>query len=203
MLEGKNRGIVYVLSNPAMDGYIKIGETSGDSVRDVIARMRELDTTGIPEPFQCEYAVVVGNRKEAENTLHIAFGENRVRPTREFFVGIPPFRVKAVLKMIALEDVTPSPTALEDDSITKKRVPAFRFSEAGIPVDSELDWADDSSIKCKIISDRRVEYNDEEYALSKLTAELKGWNVNYAQVGPYWLYQGKTLDEWRELEEDS
>ena len=32
----KNPGIVYVLSNPAMDGYLKIGKTKGESPQDVI-----------------------------------------------------------------------------------------------------------------------------------------------------------------------
>ena len=66
-----NSGIVYVLSNPAMDGYIKIGKTSGDSARNVIGRMRELDTTGIPRAFHCEYAAVVDDNSAVEKNLHI------------------------------------------------------------------------------------------------------------------------------------
>ena len=33
--EQNNAGIVYILSNPAMEEYIKIGWTNGDSVKDV------------------------------------------------------------------------------------------------------------------------------------------------------------------------
>ncbi len=202
--EQRNRGIVYVLSNPAMDGYIKIGETSGDSSRDVLDRMKELDTTGVPLSFRCEYAAVVNDRRSVESALHVAFGENRVRKGREFFAGIPPFRVKALLKLLEEEEVTPDVTDSEDaDSEARPvRTPIFKFSSVGIPVGAEVDWADDTSIKCKVVSDRRVEYEGSEYALSKLTATLKGWNVDYAQVGPYWLYDGKTLDEWRELSAD-
>ena len=90
-------GIVYLLTNPAMEGYVKIGKTGGSSVQDVKNRMRTLDSTGVPRAFNCEYAAVVENYEEVEKALHVAFGENRVRPNREFFEGIAPFRIKAVL----------------------------------------------------------------------------------------------------------
>ncbi|MFT7387743.1 MAG: hypothetical protein ACI8VC_000984 [Candidatus Endobugula sp.] len=41
-------GIVYVLTNPAMPGIVKIGKTSRDSVD---ARLNELYSTGVPVPF--------------------------------------------------------------------------------------------------------------------------------------------------------
>ena len=196
-----NRGIVYVLTNPAMVGYIKIGKTSGDAAINVIKRMRELDSTEIPRAFHCEYAAVVDDSRAVEKVLHTAFGENRVRKNREFFEGIPPFRVKAILEMIAIADVTPrtsSDATTEDEIERPPKAPVFMLKMADIPFGAHLEWADDREIKCKTISDRQVEYDGEEYALSKLTAKLKGWNVNYTQVGPYWLYEDKTLDEWRE-----
>ena len=88
-----NTGIVYILTNEAMDGYIKIGMTSGDSPKDVQKRMSELDSTGVPRAFQCEYAAVVENYANVEGALHTAFGDYRVRTNREFFEGLAPFRV--------------------------------------------------------------------------------------------------------------
>lgn len=201
-----NRGIVYILTNPAMEGYVKVGITSGTSSKDVIDRMRSLDSTGVPRAFNCEYAAVVENYQQVEESLLTGFGENRVRPNREFIEGIPPFRVKAILKMREIEDVTPNSSAdatnvaLPLDAIEKPvRTPSFKFSMAGMSPGGDLQWADDSSITCRVVADNlRVEYNGEEFSLSRLTAHLKGWNVHYAQVGPYWLYQGKTLDEWRD-----
>lgn len=201
LMANGNSGIVYVLSNPAMDGYIKIGKTSGDDAKDVIKRMRELDTTGIPRAFHCEYAAVVDDNRDVEKALHVAFGENRVRQNREFFEGIPPFRVKAILERFSLADVTPSTpndTTTEGEIERPPRTPIFTLRMADIKVGEHLEWADNRTIKCKTINDRLVEYEGEEYALSKLTARLKGWKLNYAQVGPYWLYEDKTLDEWRE-----
>ena len=40
--------IVYVLTNPAMPGLVKIGRTAGE---DAGARIAQLYTTGVPVPF--------------------------------------------------------------------------------------------------------------------------------------------------------
>lgn len=45
-------GIVYVLTNPAFDSYVKIGRTI-----DLEQRLRQLDNTSVPLPFRCVYAV--------------------------------------------------------------------------------------------------------------------------------------------------
>ena len=45
--------IVYVLTNPAMPGMVKIGMTDRP---DVQRRMSELYSTGVPLPFECVIA---------------------------------------------------------------------------------------------------------------------------------------------------
>jgi len=87
---------VYVLTNEAMPGYIKIGITE----RTINDRILELDTTSVPLPFQCYYAARVSDHKKVERALHTAFGDSRVRKSREFFT-VDPFRVKAILEVIA------------------------------------------------------------------------------------------------------
>lgn len=49
-------GIVYILTNEAMPGYVKIGLTRQN---DVGERVRQLDTTAIPVPFEVHYAAYV------------------------------------------------------------------------------------------------------------------------------------------------
>ena len=46
--ESKEYGIIYVLTNPAMNGLVKIGKTSRTSVDQ---RLQELYSTGVPVPF--------------------------------------------------------------------------------------------------------------------------------------------------------
>ena len=72
--------IIYILTNPAFEGYVKIGKTTN-----LKQRLRSLDNTSIPLPFRCTYAARVTNVDAAEKLLHDAFGDRRVRDNREFF----------------------------------------------------------------------------------------------------------------------
>ena len=77
-------GIVYLLTNPCMPGLVKIGMTTQE---DIDKRMRELYTTGVPVPFECQFACKVNNKDCAkiEKALHTAFDPQRVNKNREFF----------------------------------------------------------------------------------------------------------------------
>ena len=62
--------IVYILINEAMPNYVKVGITS-----DLEQRIRSLDTTGIPLPFECFYATKVKDARFVEKQLHDAFDD--------------------------------------------------------------------------------------------------------------------------------
>ena len=105
--------IVYVLTNPAMPGLVKIGMTDRD---DVQHRMRDLYTTGVPLPFECVIARKIEDRAalDIETALHTAFGPNRVNASREFF-QIDPEQVQALLRVMPGRDVTPPGYEREGD----------------------------------------------------------------------------------------
>ena len=88
--------IVYVLTNPAMPGLVKIGMTDN---YDVQRRMRDLYSTGVPLPFECVIAREIEDREavEIEKALHTAFGPNRINGSREFF-QIEPEQVQVLLR---------------------------------------------------------------------------------------------------------
>ena len=86
-------GAVYILMNEAMPGYTKVGKTTST----VEQRMKELDTSGVPLPFECFYAAKVADIDHVEKSLHDAFADHRVRQRREFF-RIAPERVKSALQ---------------------------------------------------------------------------------------------------------
>lgn len=191
-------GSVYVLSNPAMDGYIKIGRTDEGTVRSVVQRMKSLKSTGVPLPFDCEHASAVADALAVEKALHEAFGDYRVSPKGEFFSDLAPFRVTAVLKLLEIEDVTPPSGQADnaDDVPTKEpRKTPFRFDLVGIPNGAILQWADDPEKKCTVDGEKTyVIYEGRRWAISTLARELKGWKR--APAGPeYWLYEGETLRE--------
>lgn len=55
------KGLVYLLTNPAMPGIVKIGLTTRG---DMGQRLQELFTTGVPVPFDCVFACEVDNCAE-------------------------------------------------------------------------------------------------------------------------------------------
>ena len=75
-------GIVYLLTNPAMQGLVKIGRTSR---LDPQNRIDELYSTELPFPFECEVAIKVDDEAAVEGALHLALGKMRVNRRREFF----------------------------------------------------------------------------------------------------------------------
>ena len=97
--------IVYVLTNPAMPGIVKIGMTDQP---DVQARMRQLYSTGVPLPFECVVARRVDDRSasDIEAALHTAFDPYRVNPSREFF-EIESEQAAVLLRVMPGRDVTP------------------------------------------------------------------------------------------------
>lgn len=76
-----SKGYVYILSNEAMPGLLKIGKTT----RDVNGRANELYQTGVPTPFKVEYSVLSPDCDELEIRMHGHLPDKRVSPGREFF----------------------------------------------------------------------------------------------------------------------
>ena len=192
-------GIVYVLTNPAMPGIVKIGKTT----REVGARLDELYSTGVPLPFECAYAARVSDESGVEQAFHRAFGPYRVNPKREFF-DIEPEQAIALLELMAVEDVTP---ALQEeagkvdvdakasaDRLKKKRRPSINYLEMGVPIGSVLIYQDGTT-QCRVVDGRRVEFNGESFALSALTAELMGFPGRPTRRTSYWTYQGRLLSD--------
>ena len=75
------KGWVYVFTNEAMPGLVKIGYTSKSPEK----RAAELDTTGVPLPFIVEYGILVEAPRPVEQTVHLHLREKRVRQEREWF----------------------------------------------------------------------------------------------------------------------
>lgn len=74
-------GFVYVLSNPAMPGLVKVGSTD----RTANIRADELYTTGVPSPYKVEFRAITSNPKDAEKEAHRLLDAHRPTPKREFF----------------------------------------------------------------------------------------------------------------------
>jgi len=197
------KGIVYLLTNPVMPGLVKIGMTAQE---DIDKRMKELYTTGVPVPFECQFACKVNKNDcgKIEKALHTAFAPQRVNANREFF-RIQVEQAKAILELFHHEDVTEEVSdeiendLTEDDKVATIKAqphrPALNFFEMGFQKGDVLVWKDDPAITVTIISDRKVLYNGEEASISALSAVLKGYHVKHIAPGPCWLFNDRLLSD--------
>lgn len=188
--------IVYILINEAMQGYVKIGRTS-----DLEQRIRSLDSTGVPLPFECFYACTVNDAQFVEKQLHDAFADARVRSNREWF-EIAPERVAAALRIAQIDNVTPKIDYVEDEeakrALNKARSKRenFNFKMVDIPVGATLTFTRDESIVCQVIDAKRVQYKNELTSLSAAAQDALQYPRS-VQGALYWEYEGETLVERR------
>ena len=199
MEESSDKGIVYVLTNPAMPGWVKIGKPVRGPVE---GRLNELYSTGVPVSFECVFAARVADESEFERAFHQAFGPYRLNPKRELF-EIEPDQAIALLRLMAVEDVTPAfqkeaesvdESSMEASRKLKSRRPNLNFVEMGIPIGSKLEFVH-SDATVEIISERKVMFQGEEMSISAVTKELLN-NDYRAAPGPHWSYHGKMLSEF-------
>ena len=179
-------GIVYLLTNPCMPGLVKIGMTTQE---DIDKRMKELYTTGVPVPFECQFACKVNNKDCAkiEKALHTAYEPQRVNKNREFF-KINVEQARAILELFHHTDVTEDVSEEiqndltdEDKAASSKaqaKRPPLNFYEMGLQKGDTLVWKDDPTIFVTVASERKVCYQ-----------------VKHIQPTPHWLFNDRLLSD--------
>lgn len=198
-------GIVYILTNEAMPGILKIGLTDRN---DVLDRVSELNrSTAVPLPFVIHFAGEVDDAAFVESTLHKLFGAERKNPRREFF-WMEPERVVTAMSLAKPKDVTPGREQYLDAQsqselvAVERRKPPFRFSMVQIPAGAVLSFSRKPELQATVLDDRTVEFQGESMSLSP--AALKafatiGISLTSLPQGPaYWTYEGRLLTEIRE-----
>ena len=192
--------IVYILTNQSMPDTIKVGITDN-----LDRRVRELDNTSTPLPFECYYAVEVENASTIEKKIHEGLDDKRVRQNREFFNATPE-QAKAILEIAEVmggKNVTPKEDIVETpqdkqalENARKKRGRIDYFGILGIQKGTTLTFSKDESITCEVADDGKVIFRGKETSLSGsallITNEL-GYDWGQVQGAGYWCYQGKTL----------
>ena len=190
--------VVYVVTNPAMPGLVKIGYTLQEEAE---SRIAQLYSTGVPVPFEVAYAATVDNARLVEEALHIAFGPQRVNPKREFF-RIDPEQAIAILRIMKKEDTTKQVEKqggeIDAESLAageqlRKRRPNLNFLEMGIPVGGMLYYTQGEST-VTVVGPKKVRLGSEELSLTAATRQIS--QTDYDQPPAlYWTYNGRLLRE--------
>jgi hypothetical protein len=192
--------IVYILTNESMPDTIKVGITDN-----LDRRVRELDNTSTPLPFECYYAVEVENASAIENKIHEGLDDKRVRQNREFFNATPE-QAKAILEIAEVmggKNVTPKEDIVETpqdkqalENARKKRGRIDYFGILGILKGTTLTFSKDENITCKVSDNGKIIFREKETTLSGsalLVTNEMGYDWGQVQGAGYWCYQGKTL----------
>ena len=201
---------VYILTNESMPDIIKIGITDN-----LFRRLKELDNTSTPLPFECFYALEVEDAQSIEKLLHEAFDDKRVRQNREFF-NCPPEQAKSALKIaekMGGRDVTPKEVVVETeqdrqalDSAKKKKGRLDYFGVLGINDGEILTFSKDQTITCEVKENGQVLFRDELTSLSGsaliIVSEM-GYNWQQVRGAGYCCYKGTTLLDLYQQSQDS
>ena len=193
--------IVYLLTNEAMPGIVKIGMTT-DSVESRIGQLNS--HSGVPLPFECFFAAEVDSCSRIEKILHQLFSEQRINPKREFF-RVEPERVVLAISIGPFKDVTPGSVIAEQDdkdalAKEKARRPRINLSALGIQPGATLVFSRDETITATVIHGNRVAYNGQDMSLSAAALDALhrlGYKTPAASGSENWMFDGELLDERR------
>lgn len=195
-----NRGIVYILTNPKMPKLVKIGQT-----KNLSQRLKQVNNTSAPVPFECIYALEVDNYIAIERLLHHAFAEHRTGRRKEFFEVKKEEAIRSLklFKQPAGKDVTHKgeDTILKTKKLSNtEKKPRFKFGMVGLKQGKEIHFHDDPKITAIIESEYQIIFENKAMSLSKaagVVLKRRDKSPNVAGTD-YWAYRGEKLVDRRE-----
>lgn len=218
-----SKGIVYILINPCLDGWVKIGMTERN---DIDRRLKELNTpTNLPLSYRCYATYEVEQPLEVEKRIHSIIDriddtlhareqlENGRIREREFF-KISTETAYGIFKDIAalrndtdnLKLYRPTQEQSQEEEIAEARTKRSNnsFKLLNIDVGEEISFLHDENIVAKVVNDKnKIEYEGEIYSVTalarKLLIERHGWSEDLHVNGwKYFTKNGLTLSDLRD-----
>ncbi len=223
-----SKGLVYIVTNPCLDGWVKIGMTERN---DIERRLQELNSPpNIPLSYRCYAVYEVENPLEVEKRIHSIIDKvddslhareqlnnGRIRE-REFF-KISPETAYGIFKDIAslrgdankLKLYTPTLEQFQEQEIAEGRTKRSNnsFKLLNINVGEEITFLYDDTITAKVINDKnKIEYGGDIYSVTalacKLLIERYGWSENLHVNGwRYFAKDGVSLSDLRDSIENA
>lgn len=187
------KGYIYIMTNPCLQNMVKIG-----CAKDVEERRKQLSTTALPYDYEV-YATYETPGKLEDKKLHKLIDnlnpDLRVSKNREFFVMSPEDAydlLEAIAMISGSQDKLQKRNGSNAATEQKTKKPAVNFQKCNIPVGAELVFIDDPNVKVTVVTDRKVQYNNEITSLSAVAKSIKGYSI----AGPScFSYNGKIVAE--------
>lgn len=212
------KGVIYILTNPSFPEYVKIGYA--DDINARVAQLNRSECT--PFAFRIFATLNVPNRL-ADKNIHALIDKfkpelrakdkvnGKIR-IREFF-AISPEEALELLSIIGgIYGETPirfeqTKTEKKEETdainvnINSERRSPFSFYKCGIKKGEYVFYINDTNIKCKVVSDRSIEYRGKQTSVSALAQELL--NAHHPVQGTlYFTYNDEVLSARRKRLED-
>ena len=217
------KGIVYILTNPSLNGWVKIGMTERN---DVEKRLQELNApTNIPLSYRCYAVYEVSNPLEVEKHIHSIIDriddslharerlDNGRLREREFF-RISPETAYGIFKDIAIlrNDVeklklyTPTQNEAQEQELAeiKSKRSNNSFQLLNIKHGEKIAFLYDDSIVAEVFDEKnKIKYNEEIFSVTalakKILVEKYGWSENLRVNGwRFFVNDGRVLSEMRD-----
>lgn len=208
-----NLGVIYILTNPSFPEYVKIGYADN-----VIERLNQLNRSEcIPFAFRIYATLNVPSRladKKIHSLIDMFKPELRAKEkvngkmrVREFFTMQPTEAFDLLDKIGGIFGEEPilypqSKESKEEEKLANKineeseRKSPFSFYSCGIHNGEEIEYIHDKTIKCKVISDRDIEYKGIKTSVSALSKKLLG-RKSEVQGTLHFSYKGEILSALR------
>lgn len=210
------RGVIYILTNPSFPEYVKIGYAD-----DVNKRLAQLNASeAVPFSFRV-YATYDVQDRLTDKKVHSIIdrlnpglraieNNNGKKHVREFYAMSAEDAYKILEDIAAINGLQRNlkriaPSEVEEEQAKQageikkhyeRKRKSLTFTEYGIPIGAELVYTKDPTIKCRVISDKKVEFEGKEYSLSALAGELNvrrgSKNRNVAGTDVF-SYKGEAL----------
>ena len=223
-----SKGLVYILTNPCLDGWVKIGMTERN---DIERRLQELNApANIPLSYRCYAVYEVENPLEVEKRIHSIIdrvddslharellNNGRIRE-REFF-KISPETAYGIFKDIAslrgdvnkLKLYTPTLEQSQEQEIAERRPKRSNnsFKLLNIGMGEEITFLYDDTITARVMNDKnQIEYEGDKYSVTalacKLLIERHGWAEGVHVNGwQYFTKDGISLSDLRDRLENA
>lgn len=218
-----SKGLVYILTNPCLDGWVKIGMTERN---DIERRLQELNApTNIPLSYRCYAVYEVETPLEVEKRIHSIIDRvddslharellNNGRTREREFFKISPETAYGIFKDIAmlrgdienLKLYTPTLEQSQEAELAENRTKRSNnsFQLLNIALGEEITFLYDDSIIAKVADKKnKLEYDGQTYSVTglaqKILRENHGWAESASANGwKFFTRDGITLSDLRD-----